>query len=89
MRKLISFAISLLFFSLSFNAYPQHITAASNKEEILKKAKLEERGGILLLQLSGTPYEMGYQHGVLLKDRIRDIFSNNILGYLTSEEQRR
>lgn len=89
MRRYISFAILLLIFFLNSNVYPQNVTTPSNKEGILKKAKLEEGDGILILHLSGTPYEMGYQHGTLLKDRIKEIFSNNILGYLTSEEQRR
>jgi len=34
---------------------------------------LERRGGSLVLFVSGTPYEMGYQHGVLLRQRIRDL----------------
>ena len=33
---------------------------------------LEEINGYPVLHLKGTPYEMGYQHGALLKDRARD-----------------
>lgn len=34
------------------------------------KGWLERRGGNLVLHLAGTPYEMGFQHGRLLKDQI-------------------
>jgi len=33
---------------------------------------LEEVNGYRVLHLKGTPYEMGYQHGALLKDHIRE-----------------
>ena len=33
---------------------------------------LEERDGIKILHLSGSYYEMGYQHGFLLKDEIKE-----------------
>ncbi len=33
---------------------------------------LEEIDGYLVLHVKGTPYEMGYQHGALLKDHIRE-----------------
>ncbi len=33
---------------------------------------LERVDGCLVLHVAGTPYEMGYQHGVLLKDHVRD-----------------
>lgn len=32
---------------------------------------LERRNGYLVLHLNGSPYEVGYQHGVLLRDEIR------------------
>ncbi len=89
MRWFIPFAILLFIYSLFSDAYSQDIaTSSDEKEGIMKKAKLEERDGILVLYLSGTPYEMGYQHGALLKDKIKDIFSNHILRYLASEEQK-
>lgn len=34
---------------------------------------LEEINGYKVLHLKGTPYEMGYQHGALLKDEIRSL----------------
>jgi len=36
------------------------------------KGWLERIDGYLVLHLKGTPYEMGYQHGVLLKDHARE-----------------
>lgn len=35
-------------------------------------AYLEERDGITLVHLKGSPYEIGYQHGILLKDEIKE-----------------
>lgn len=34
------------------------------------QASLEQRNGLLILHLEGTPYEMGYEHGILLKDKL-------------------
>lgn len=88
-RRRILFFISLLMFVVSSNAYSQNLSPSSNKEETLKKAKIEERDGILLLHLEGKPYEMGYQHGALLKEEINEVFSNYVLDYLASEEQKK
>jgi hypothetical protein len=33
--------------------------------------RVEERDGFRILRLEGSPYEMGFQHGVLLRDEIR------------------
>jgi tetratricopeptide (TPR) repeat protein len=33
-------------------------------------ASMEKRDGLYILRLSGTPYEIGYQHGVLLRDEV-------------------
>lgn len=44
--------------------------------------KKEERDGYTILWLHGTPYEMGYQHGQLLKDTIKeamDFVENDII----------
>ncbi len=37
---------------------------------------LEEIGGYAVLHLKGTPYELGYQHGALLKERVRSNLDN-------------
>ncbi len=34
------------------------------------KGWLERRGGNLVLHVAGTPYEMGFQHGTLLKEQV-------------------
>lgn len=49
---------------------------ALEKEEkdgctFLGDANLELRHGLYVLKLAGSPYQMGYQHGALLKDQIR------------------
>jgi predicted choloylglycine hydrolase len=46
--------------------------------EVLKKAYLEEIKGVNVLHLKGKPYEMGYQHGYLLADKI-DLMINRTL----------
>ncbi len=35
-------------------------------------AWVEKRGAVYLLHLSGTPYVMGYQHGILMADEIKN-----------------
>jgi hypothetical protein len=40
---------------------------------IFGKASLEKRDYIRVLHLKGTPFEMGYQHGILLKKEILEI----------------
>lgn len=46
--------------------------------ELLKKACFEEINGVKILHISGKPYEMGYQHGYLLADKI-DLMINKTL----------
>ncbi len=41
-------------------------------EKVWGAAILEERDGFLLLHLKGTPYQMGYQHGALLREEVRE-----------------
>lgn len=40
------------------------------KRDILNKASFEEQKGVKILKIKGSPYEMGYQHGYLLADKI-------------------
>lgn len=42
--------------------------------------RLEARQGFYVLHLSGSPYELGYQHGVLLGDLIRARIGDGLLG---------
>lgn len=39
------------------------------------KGWLEQRAGNLVLHVAGTPYEMGYQHGVLLRPQINQLIA--------------
>lgn len=48
------------------------------KGEILKKAYFKEINGVKILSIKGKPYEMGYQHGYLLADKI-DLMINKTL----------
>lgn len=43
---------------------------------------LEEINGYPVLHLKGSPYEIGYQHGVLMKERVQ----SNLRGILAQEE---
>ncbi len=49
-----------------------------NKTDILKKACFEEINKVKVLHLKGKPYEMGYQHGYLLAEKI-DLMVNRTL----------
>lgn len=44
--------------------------SAGQHERILAPARIERHGGLAALYLEGSPYEMGYQHGVLARDLI-------------------
>ena len=37
-----------------------------------KDAWMEKREGLYILHLKGTPYEIGYQHGILMSEEIKD-----------------
>jgi len=48
-------------------------------------ARVEQRDGLRILHLSGTPYEMGYQHGVLLREQVRARIRDHVWGGLIRE----
>jgi isopenicillin-N N-acyltransferase like protein len=52
----------------------EHITSPEIEQEILKKARLSfsEDGRVRILHVKGSHYEMGYQHGALLREEVRD-----------------
>ena len=52
-------------------------------ERVLAAARIEQHGGLTALYLAGTPYEMGYQHGVLARDLILG-FRQAAYAYVTS-----
>ncbi|MGB9927746.1 MAG: C45 family autoproteolytic acyltransferase/hydrolase [Methanosarcina sp.] len=49
------------------------------KNKILKKSSFEEINGVKILQIKGKPYEMGYQHGYLLADKIALMINRTLL----------
>jgi hypothetical protein len=49
------------------------------KNNILKKAYFDEKNGVKILHIKGTPYEMGYQHGYLLADKIDLMLKRTLL----------
>lgn len=69
---------------LSIGLAVSHARAASEVKCLARCGEgwLEEIGGYPVLHLKGTPYEMGYQHGVLLKERVH----SNMRGILSVEE---
>ena len=54
-----------------------------NKDKILKKANFEETNSVKLLKIKGKPYEMGYQHGYLLADKIDLMINRTLLATAT------
>jgi len=69
--------VFIVFFLLSSYGYSLNISNESidnysNKSLIINKAKLIEKDGLKLLYLNGSYYEMGYQHGFLLKKEINE-----------------
>ncbi len=63
---------------LSLQKRSMIIDSKEREKEILAKATIERSNdpavnNISVLHLKGTPYEMGFQHGRLLKKEIREI----------------
>lgn len=48
------------------------------------QGRLEEREGLHILHLRGAPYDIGYQHGVLLRQEIRSRLQDQVFGSLLS-----
>ncbi len=62
-------SILLLFLSLCL-VFSYSCGEEKSGTETNGKGRLEEREGIYVLHLKGTPYEMGYQHGELMREGI-------------------
>jgi predicted choloylglycine hydrolase len=54
------------------------------EENILAKASLSYDGDLPVLKLRGTPYEIGFQHGRLLEERVRQA-NRQMLQYFTAK----
>lgn len=61
----------------------RHLLPPAEHERVLAAARIEQHGGLTALYLAGTPYEMGYQHGVLARDLILG-FRRTAYAYVTS-----
>ncbi len=70
--RVVWLAILILFF-VSTNVLSQIIAREG-------QGFLEKRDGLLVLHLSGTPYERVYQHGKLLREKIQGLISAYIEG---------
>lgn len=57
-------------------------TTGSDYSSLLNNARIENKDGITLLYIGGSHYEMGYQHGFLLKDQIEE----NMRAYMAFAE---
>jgi hypothetical protein len=55
----------------------------TERERILSNARRETIDGLLVLHLSGTPYEMGFQHGALCQDEIH-AFRREAYAYMST-----
>jgi hypothetical protein len=66
LKKIIGILIIILLVNL---VIPIEINAKNNYNP-LNGGWLEERNGVKILHISGSNYEMGYQHGFLLKNEI-------------------
>ena len=67
-------------------ARPHPLPAAEHKR-VLGAARMERHGGLTVLYLAGTPYEMGYQHGVLARELIHG-FRKAAYAYVTGLVQK-
>jgi hypothetical protein len=60
-------------------------SVAGNENAGVGGARAERRQGFLVVHLRGSPYEMGYEHGVLLRDAIRARIGEGLAGGVVQE----
>lgn len=70
-HRLLAVCLSLIAFHGTFVSPASAADPARKLLAVEGKGYLESVDGYLVLHLKGTPDEMGYQHGVLLKDQVR------------------
>jgi len=73
MKKII---VVILCLFLTITILP--VKGVINKSDLLDGGWLEERDGVKILHLNGSNYEMGFQHGMLLKEEVQQ----NLRAYL-------
>ncbi len=78
-KKLLGLCITLLLFS---NLLPI-LSNAEDSYDPLNGGWLEEINDVSILHLSGTHYEMGYQHGQILEEEIKE----NMRGFIAFYEK--
>ena len=66
MKKIIAI---LLCFLLTLTILP--VKGMNNEIDLLNGGWLEDQDGVKILHLNGSNYEMGFQHGLLLKEEVR------------------
>ena len=64
--------IALLLFALLAAAIT--VQARGIPPDVLSRAQLQRKDGLFYLYVEGTPYEMGFQHGSLMKEQIKLIY---------------
>ena len=74
-REILALGIVFLIFSnygFGFSIKDQRLTIESDKSSLLDGARVVVKDGVKILYLNGSCYEMGYQHGFLLKDEVNE-----------------
>ena len=75
LKKILIFITIFLIISSygeSLSVDKQRFVEKPNESSLLKGGHLELRDGVKILFINGTYYEMGYQHGYLLKNEIHE-----------------
>ncbi|NUM35610.1 MAG: hypothetical protein HUU50_13770 [Candidatus Brocadiae bacterium] len=65
--------------SLIEDAYPEEI------EKSYATSLLTYKNGICFLRLYGSPYEIGFQHGVMLKEKIHNLYYDYLLNFASKK----
>ena len=68
MKKML---VLILFLVVTINIFSASAVNNTDKSDALHSGWLEVRDGIKILHVSGSNYEMGYQHGTLLKEEVQ------------------
>ena len=68
LKKQTVFFLTFLF----MNFLLLEVLVAAPYHDPMEGGWLEERDGVSILHISGSPYNMGFQHGFLLQDEIQE-----------------
>jgi predicted choloylglycine hydrolase len=79
---------TFLFICLIFIfGYQVYGFSTTDGKSLMEGASLQEKEGLLVLHLKGTPYQMGYQHGTLLREHIKIVYQDYLLGILREKSK--